>query len=129
MLKLNYTEVGLYMERTMSAPELLIAQRVVLALRLGQPLHVEPGRASFLLPADIPELEGLEMALQREHSSSVTLISIDAESVEVGLSGSWVAEDKEAHEGMFLTMMSDRTEFFIYKLWQMSQTQASLAKG
>ena len=59
MLKLNYTDVGLYMERTMTNPELLIAQRVLLAIRLGRSLHIEPGRASFLLPADIPQLKVL----------------------------------------------------------------------
>lgn len=125
MLKLNYTEVGLYMERTMTAPELLIAQRVVLAMRLGQPLHVEPGCASFLLPAATPELEGLEMALQQECRPVVTITAVDEEFVEVGLSGSWVAESKEAHEGMFLTVMSDRVEFFLYKLWQMSEAHIS----
>jgi hypothetical protein len=47
------------MERIMTNPELLIAQRVLLAMRLGQTLHVEPGHASFLLPADIPKLKVL----------------------------------------------------------------------
>jgi hypothetical protein len=143
MLKLNYTDVGLYMERTMTNPEMLIAQRVLLAMRLGRlprrgncfaPLHVEPGRASFLLPADIPQLKVLEMALQQEHSSVVTLIAVDEEYVEVGLSGSWIAEDKDAHEGVFLSMMSvypeggtasHRTEFLIYKLWRMSEARIS----
>lgn len=125
MLKLNYTDVGLYMERTMTNPELLIAQRVLLAIRLGQIHHVEPGHASFLLPADIPELEVLETALHREYDSVVTLIAVDEEFVEVGISGSWIAEDKDAHEGMFLTVMSDRTEFLTYKLWQMSEARIS----
>ncbi|MDX2243920.1 MAG: hypothetical protein NW224_24855 [Leptolyngbyaceae cyanobacterium bins.302] len=133
MLKLNYTDVGLYMERTMTNPELLIAQRILLAIRLGRSLHIEPGRASFLLPADIPELEVLEMALHQEYGSVVTLIAVDEDFVEVGLSGSWIAENKDAHEGMFLTMMSDslsetlreRTEFLIYKLWQMSEAHIS----
>ena len=125
MLKLNYTEIGLYMEQTITNPELLIAQRVLLAMRLGRSLHVQPGCASFLLPADIPELEVLEMALQRECSSPVTLIPVDEEFVEVGLSGSWIAESKEAHEGMFLAVMSDQIERFIYKLWQMSEANIS----
>jgi hypothetical protein len=125
MLKLNYTDVGLFMERTMTNPELLIAQRVLLAMRLGRSLHVEPGRASFLLPVDIPELEGLEMTLQREYGSVVSLIAVDEEFVEVGISGSWIAEDKDAHEGMFLTVMSDRIERFIYKLWQMGEVHIS----
>ncbi|MBE9182246.1 hypothetical protein IQ268_27210 [Oculatella sp. LEGE 06141] len=125
MLKLNYTDVGLYMERTMTNPELLMQERVLLAMRLGQTLHVEPGHASFLLPADIPELEVLETALHREYGSVVTLIAVDEEFVEVRLSGSWIAEDKDAHEGMFLTVMSDRTEFLIHKLWQMSEVHIS----
>ena len=133
MLKLIYRDVGLFMERTMTNPELLIAQRVLLAMWLGQTLHIEPGHASFLLPADILELKVLEMALHQEYGSAVTLIAVDEEFVEVGLSGSWIAEDKDAHEGMFLTMMSDslsetlreRTEFLIYKLWQMSETHVS----
>jgi hypothetical protein len=125
MLKLNYTDVGLYMERTMTNPELLIAQRVLLAMRLGQMLHIEPSRASFLLPANIPELQVLEIALQREYGSVVTLIGVDEEYVEVRISGSWIAEDKDAHEGMFLAVMSDRSEFLIYKLWQMSEAHIS----
>ncbi|MEP0914997.1 hypothetical protein NDI45_29300 [Leptolyngbya sp. GB1-A1] len=125
MLKLNYTDVGLYMERTTTNPELLIAQRVLLAMRLGQTLHVEPGCASFLLPADISELKVLGMALDREYGSAATLIAVDEEFVEVGLSGSWIAEDKDAHEGMFLAVMSNRTEFLIYKLWQMSEAHIS----
>jgi hypothetical protein len=125
MLKLNYTDVGLYMERTMTNPELLMQERVLLAMRLGQTLHVEPGRASFLLPADIPELKVLEMAIKREYGSGVSLIAVDGEFVEVGLSGSWIAEDKDAHERMFLTVMSDRNEFLIYKLWQMSEAHIS----
>ncbi len=66
MLKLNYTEDGLYMERVLSSPELVIAQRVVLAMRLGQTIHLQPGHASFLLPADVPQLKQLEMSLRQE---------------------------------------------------------------
>ncbi len=109
----------------MTNPELLIAQRVLLAMRLGRSLYIEPGCASFLLPADIPELKVLETALHREYGSAVILIAVDEEFVEVGLSGSWIAEDKDAHEGMFLTVMSDLTEFLIHKLWQMSEVHIS----
>jgi hypothetical protein len=126
MLKLHYTEVGLYMERSLSAPELLIAQQVVLALRLGQPLHVEPGRACFLLPANVPELEQLERMLEQEYSPTLSLNSVDDEFVEVGLSGSWVAAARTAHEGMFLSLMSSPVETLIYQLWQMSANKFSL---
>jgi hypothetical protein len=126
MLKLNYTEDGLYMERVMTSPELAIAQRVILAMRLGQSLQVEPGHASFLLPADVPDLEQLEMMLGLECRGRVTVVPVDDEFVEVSLSGSWIAESQEAHEGMFLSVMSDRAEFFLYKLWQMSETHISM---
>ncbi|MBD2019871.1 hypothetical protein H6F43_06670 [Leptolyngbya sp. FACHB-36] len=125
MLKLNYTEAGLYMERIITPLDKLIAQRVVLALRLGQFLHVEPGCASFLLPADMPELVQLEAILRQEYSSTVAVIAVDGDCVEVSLSGSWVAESVEAHEGMFLTVMSNQAEFFVFKLWQMSQVHLS----
>ncbi|MFN6567532.1 alr0857 family protein [Dendronalium sp. ChiSLP03b] len=125
MLKLNYTEVGLYMERVMTSLEMLIAQRVILAMRLGQTLHVEPGRASFLLPADIPELAHLEAALWQESNSKVSVMTVDDEFVEVSLWGSWIADSAEAHEGIFLTMMSARAEFFVYKLWNESQLHIS----
>ncbi len=58
-------------------------------------------------------------------NGSVTVIPVDDEFVEVRLSGSWIAESLEAQEGMFLIMMEDRTEFFIYKLWQMSEAHIS----
>ncbi|MDX2213683.1 MAG: hypothetical protein SFY66_10390 [Oculatellaceae cyanobacterium bins.114] len=134
MLKLNYTDVGLFMERTMINPELLIAQRVLLAMRLERlprrgncfsPLYVEPGHASFLLPADLPELEGLEIVLQQECNPSATVFPVDNDFVEVNFSGNWVAESKEAHEGMFLTVMSGRLSVSIYKLWQMSEVYIS----
>ncbi|MEP0873105.1 hypothetical protein NDA01_25280 [Trichocoleus desertorum AS-A10] len=125
MLKLNYTEGGLYMERVMTSPEVAIAQRVVLAMRLEQCLQVEPGHASFLLPADVPELEQLELSLRQECRARVTVMPVDDEFVEVSLSGSWIAESKESHEGMFLTMLSDRVELLIYKLWQMSESHIS----
>ena len=134
MLKLNYSDVGLFMERTMTNPELLIAQRVLLAMRLGRlprrgncfaPLYIESGCASFLLPADIPQLKVLKRALHREYGSVVTLIAVDEGYVEVGIIGSWIAEDKDAHEGMFLAVMSDQIERFIYKLWQMSEAHIS----
>ena len=125
MLKLNYTEIGLYMEWVMTSPEIMIAQRVVLATRLAQSLHVEPGHASFLLPADTSELAHLEAALQQDHNQAAAVLPVDDTFVEVSLRGSWIADSQEAHEGMFLTTMSDRAESLIYKLWQMGEVPIS----
>jgi len=54
MLKLTYTEFGLHLERVTVSLETLVSQRVVLALRMGQTLHVEPSRAAFLLSIEVP---------------------------------------------------------------------------
>jgi hypothetical protein len=72
MLKLNYTDLGLHMEWVMTSPEWLIAQHVVLAMRLAQPLHVEPSHASFLLSAQIAELQQLDNVLQAGKSVTQT---------------------------------------------------------
>lgn len=119
MLKLNYTEVGLHMERSQSAPELLIAQHVVLAMRLGQTLWVEPGHAAFLLLANSLELKQLE----QEASPMVMVLPVDDEFAEVNLQGSWIAQSQAAHEGMFLSVMAEQTEQLIYRLWQMSKAK------
>lgn len=125
MLKLNYTEAGLHMERVVAPLEVLIAQRVLLAVRFGQILHIEPGTASFLLRDKAPDLAHLEMALRRAQHSGVTITPVDDGFVEVSVEGSWIAESADAHEGMFITAFCDRAEFFVYKLWQATQFQVS----
>lgn len=125
MLKLTYTEAGLHMERVAASLEMLVAQRVVLAMRAGQRLLVEPGKASFLLPADAPGLTHLKLALRSEQTQTIAVASVDDEFVEVSVEGSWMAESADAHEGMFITVLTDRTEFFVYKLWQATQMHIS----
>jgi hypothetical protein len=51
--------------------------------------------------------------------------AVDDQFVEVGLVGSWVAEDRDAHAGMFLAAMSHPIERCIYKLWQISEARVS----
>lgn len=125
MLKLTYTEMGLHLERVVASMETLIAQRVLLALRSGQRLHVEPGKASFLLPADTRGLAQLETAIRWERNAVISVVAVDDDFVEVCLAGSWVAESAAAHEGMFIAAFSERAEFLIYKLWQATQAEVS----
>jgi hypothetical protein len=118
MLKLTYSDLGLHLERVMTTLEFAIAQRVALAMRLGQPLCVESGRAAFLLPIDlVGDVDGV---LQAE-GTAATVTAVDDQFSEVALSGSWLAASHDADEGLFLAVMSDRAESLIYKLWQMSQ--------
>ncbi|OLP17996.1 hypothetical protein BST81_13210 [Leptolyngbya sp. 'hensonii'] len=125
MLKLQYTENSLFMEQVTLSLEALIAQRVMLAVRCGQSLHVQPGRASFLLPIGVEGLTQLEAALQLEQSGHISITPVDAEYVEISLQGTWIAQSAEAEEGAFITAASDRSEFYIYKLWQATQATVS----
>jgi hypothetical protein len=122
MLKLTYTKAGLHMERVAAPLEALVVQRVILAIRAGQTLHVEPGRASFLLSADAVSLTQLELAIQMQPNTCISVQPVDNEYVEISVQGSWLAETLVAHEGMFLTALDDRAEFFVYKLWQATQS-------
>ncbi len=125
MLKLNYSEAGLYMERLLVPLEKLVARRVVLATRLKQAIYIEPGSASFLLPANSPDLAQLKATLKQECPRKAKVIAVDDQFVEVNLRGTWVSESIGAHEGTFLTAVSDRAESLVYKLWQISQVSIS----
>lgn len=119
MLKLTYTETNFYLERLTQSLEEWVMARVILSLRAGQKLLVEPSTASFLLPADLPGISLLQAAAQLERTDAIALGVCDAEYIEVSLRGTWLAADGESTEGVFVAAMSDsRTEFFIFKLWQ-----------
>ena len=125
MLKLNYTEAGLHLEQIAAPLEVLVAQRVLLALRAGRTLHVEPGKAAFLLPAWVDGLVPLTIELRQLSNENISLYAVDAEFVEISLQGTWIAESSAAEEGTFITALSDRAEFFVAKLWQISQFHMS----
>jgi hypothetical protein len=132
MLKLTYTDAGLHMDLVAipcgyleeRALEMLVTQRVVLALRLGQTLHIEPSSAAFLLPANTLGLNQLQLMIRME-KSRVSVTSVDAQFVEVSVHGNWIAASDDAHEGMFITAFSGGIELLIYKLWQATQNCAS----
>jgi hypothetical protein len=126
MLKLIYTDVQLTLERFSGSIETLIAQRVVLALRVGQSIHVEPGKAAFLLPVEVVNLKEFKATVRNEGSNTIALCAVDEDFLEVSLKGIWIAGRCDAHEGMFIAGLSDRTEFFVHKLWQSTQTAASV---
>ncbi|OUL28697.1 hypothetical protein BV372_24445 [Nostoc sp. T09] len=125
MLKLTYTERSFYLECLSLSLEEWVAQRVILALRVGQSLCVEPSTASFLLPVDLPGVEKLKAEVKRDDSEIMELSTCDAEYLEVTLRGSWLSDGSEEAMGVFVTTMSDRTEFFVHKIWQEAQACAS----
>ncbi|MBW4673219.1 MAG: hypothetical protein KME52_04125 [Desmonostoc geniculatum HA4340-LM1] len=126
MLKLTYTENSFYLEFLTQSLEEWVAQRVILALRVGQTLSVEPSTASFLLPVDLPGVEMLKAEVKRDDREIIALCVCDSEYVEVTLRGSWLSDGSEDAVGVFVTTMSDRAEFFLHKLWQEAQACASV---
>ncbi len=128
MLKLTYTESGFYMERLAQSPEQLVALRVMLAMRVGQKIVVEPSSAAFLLPVSLPELSMLEVAVQKEGGEDITLCIADDEFVEVSLGGSWITVDPEQENGIFIAALSERIELLLFKLWQATDANASVSQ-
>jgi hypothetical protein len=121
MLKLTYTDTFFHLEFLSQPLEDWVAGRVILAMRVGNSICVEPSTASFLLPADLPELSDLEVAIDREGIEAIDLSRCDAEYVEVSISGSWLSGDPEAEEGVFVTAVGDRIESLLFQLWFQSQ--------
>lgn len=126
MLKFTYTESGFHLERLSHSLEELVSRRVILAMRVGKSILVEPSTAAFLLPADLPGLHCLETQARRDEA--IALCAADAEYVEVSLQGTWISDDRESGEGVFVTAMSDRAEFLLVKLWQQAQFAQSCVK-
>jgi hypothetical protein len=122
MLKLTYTENSFYLECLTQSLEDWVQARVILALRVGQSLCVEPSNASFLLPADLPGVEKLKAEVKRDDREIIDLSTCDTEYMEVTLQGSWLSSGCEDSAGVFVTGISDRVEFFLQKLWQEAQT-------
>ncbi|MBN3905903.1 MAG: hypothetical protein HWQ35_04870 [Nostoc sp. NMS1] len=126
MLKLTYTESSFDLERLTLSLEEWVAQRVILALRVGQSLCIEPSTASFLLPVDLPGVEVLKSEVKRDDREIIALCASDTQYMEVTLQGSWLSDSSKDAVGVFFTTMSDRAEFFLHKLWQEAQACASV---
>ena len=126
MLKFTYTENTFNLEQLARSLEELVTGRTIVAMRVGQSVVVEPSTASFLLPANLPGLENLEAEALRDESETIALSVADAEYVEVSLRGTWLAANSEAEEGVFVTSLRDRAEFYILKCWQEAGAGVSL---
>ncbi|MBD2249415.1 alr0857 family protein [Nostoc sp. FACHB-888] len=122
MLKLTYTQSSFYLECLTLSLEEWVAQRVILSLRVGQSLSIQPSTASFLLPADLPGVEVLKAEVKRDDTEIVTLYACDAEYMEVTLRGSWLLDSSKDAVGVFFTTMSHHTELFLHRLWQEAET-------
>ena len=125
MLKITYTETGFYLEHLKDTLEAWIATRVLLCLRAATSIYVEPSTASFLLPEDLPYFDQLKN-LQTDHGETMTLIPNEDNFLEVCLQGTWITAAADSEEGVFVCSLCDRTEFFLYQLWQEANLNTTL---
>ncbi len=125
MLKLNYTDYGLFLEQVTASLDVVATQRVMLAVHVGETLHLEPGRAAFLLPVELPGINQLESMLQTNATDAIDLATVDDDFVEVSLKGTWIASSANAESGTFMTALAPESEMLIYQLWQVTQRQTA----
>jgi hypothetical protein len=125
MLKITYTENGFYLEHLSESLETWLANRVLICLRATASIYVEPSTASLLLPIDLPYFRDLE-TLEDRSSNVLELYICDDYSAEVSLQGTWVTTDEDSEEGIFVSSLDERTEFFLYQLWKEGNLDTSL---
>jgi hypothetical protein len=125
MLKLTYCETGFRLERLELSLDTWVAQRVTMTLCAGHKLFVEPSRASFLLFAKDARLLRLEKLLDTDRRAFISVAQIDEDYAEVSVKGTWIAENIDAHEGLFITAFPDAVERCLFQLWRSTQAHAS----
>jgi hypothetical protein len=127
MLKLTYTETGLYLELVPESIEEWLHLRLTLSLRTSQCFHLEPGAASFLLPANLQGLIRLHRLIHRTEQE-ITITPADHRSVEISLRGIWIASIAHEAEGVFVIAIDRAIESLLFELWQMSEMEISPLK-
>ena len=129
MLKLNYNDYGLFLEQVNASVDALTGsslwefatQRVMLAVYAGETLHIEPGRAAFLIEANTPEVDRLRCVLQNDTTGVITLSAVDDDYIEVSLKGTWIASSAQAESGTFVAALTPESEKLVCRLWQATQ--------
>lgn len=126
MLKLTYLDNDFHLERFATSLEDWVTARLTFLLRVGEPISLDKTTASFLLPADLPEMRLLENQVRHQVDDRIALDRVDGDDMEVSLQGTWLTSNPQAEEGIFLVELGDRTEFLLFHLWMASKTQTAM---
>ncbi len=118
MLKLAYSDIGIHLEHLSSDITQVIAQRRLLAHRMGHVLHLEPSYAAMVIPDESsPEMKRLEFAIATSNEENISLCASLANGIEVILQGYWLAHNTSATEGLFLTALQPSIEWELTRIW------------
>ncbi|ELR96293.1 alr0857 family protein [Gloeocapsa sp. PCC 73106] len=126
MLKFTYTENGVNLEWLTESLDEWVTTRVILALRAGIPMCLQPSTASFLLPNDWEILEELATIVAQEEGENLEVYTSTDDSIEITLRGTWIVSDLEQQEGIFVTMLDSDTEMLIFQLWLKAHVRVSV---
>ncbi len=118
MLKITYTETGIAIEQLTISPEAIIAQRSILALRVGRPMAVQPGYGTLLLSTRVKETMALLQS--DEFAPNLTLAPCEPGWFEVTLQGLWIAEFPNSEQGLFIVELASHLEQKIADGWRQS---------
>lgn len=119
MLKVTYTETGLYLEYCLEPLSQLLSDRVCTYARAQRPVTVQPIAASIPLAAESVH------ALTSQQLRGLELTRCDRDWYEITLSGLWLTETPDAEEGIFMTELDARLEQRLLRLWVWSQQRQS----
>lgn len=117
MLKITYTENGLYLERLNTSLETWLSRRILVSLRAGTSIYAEPSTASLLLPVGLPYFKDVKV-LAEKNSNLLAVNVCDEYSVEAILEGTWVTTDNACDDGIFVCHLEEEVEFFLYQFWR-----------
>jgi hypothetical protein len=125
MLKLTYTSTGVTLERSVEPFEAAIRQRVLLGMRMGEPVGLEPTSVSLLVSHSLPDLKGLMAVIVQTPSNALELIQKGTAQVEMRLKGYWLSQSENPGEGIFLMNVEPVLEGYLVNIWQSSHQDAS----
>ena len=126
MLKLIYTETDLHMELLTANLEDWVMQRLLFSDSTGEIIFLSSETASFLLPTTICEATAINFYLYHQGAKTVTANCCDLDRVEIGLTGYWLSTDPNSAQGIFVTKLLDRVEFYLWQLWCSGNSQLGM---
>jgi hypothetical protein len=119
MLKIAYSDTTITLEQLHITAEEMVAQRSTLALRVGQPICVQLGGGSLLLPATMPGIAAFVEAIKG--CDQVMVAPCDYGWLEISLPGIWIAATATSEQGILLVVaLNVHLEQQLIQLWQQS---------
>jgi hypothetical protein len=125
MLKFTYTSTGVTLERSVESFETSIRQRVLLGMRIGEPVGLEPTSISLLVSHSLPDLKRLMAVVVQTPTNALELIQKGAAQVEMRLKGYWLTQSENPGEGIFFMNVEPVVEGYLVNIWQSSHQDAS----